>query len=157
MKLSTAQALAPYAPRQGEAAILSLIAVREDNVWLATSLSLLTVEASQATESWERWNDRQPQAKQQQAESGFDLGPVFDVQPFEGVRALRQPVSSLRWAEVAEQVGRGRIEAHRACSATCRPVVARGHVADRWLLGSRESRSRRFASRSRRRVATRAP
>lgn len=51
------------APTTGEAALLSMVTVRDGASWALASGSLLTVPVDVAAMSWQRWRERQPHAR----------------------------------------------------------------------------------------------
>jgi hypothetical protein len=136
-------------PREGECGVLSLVALLDGSEWVLASGSLLTVERAVALTSWARWADMQPTGWPRLLPEGFDLGPQFVVDPFPGVRLVRQVIERVDWPAVVAQLtagecrtptfrcsvradgwtsrgflGRGGItDAHQVVDGACRPVV----------------------------------
>lgn len=85
---------AEFEPIDGEAGVLSLLAVRQDGNWTVVAGSLVTVPLEVANTSWEQWRDAQPSTGRPAGMlPKIDLGPEFDEEPFENVRVIRQVVS----------------------------------------------------------------
>jgi hypothetical protein len=99
------------APAAGEAAVLSMVTVRDGASWALASGSLLTVPVDVAGMSWPRWRERQPQARARMEHEGrLDLGPIFCAEPFAGVRAVRAIIDPEGWRPLIESVSEGRID-----------------------------------------------
>ncbi len=99
------------APAEGEAAVLSMVMVRDSASWALASGSLLTVPVDVAWMSWQRWRERQPHARAPMEHEGrLDLGPIFCAEPFADVRAVRAIVDPEGWRPLIESVGEGRID-----------------------------------------------
>jgi hypothetical protein len=98
-------------PAASEAAVLSLLVVREGTLWAVVSGSLLTVPLEVALMSWKRWGERQPHARPALPHEGLlDLGPIFCVEPFAGIRAVRAIVAPDEWRTVVEGLAVGAID-----------------------------------------------
>ena len=102
---------ARFGPEDGEAAVLSVLAVKHKEEWLVAAGSLLTVPAEAATSSWIRWGLRQPSLRDPRVAEGFDLGPVFAAEPFPGIRVSRQVVWPGRWQAYIDGLSNGVVEA----------------------------------------------
>ena len=98
-------------PLDGEAAVLSSVAVADGGAWTVLCGSLLTVPRGVAFTSWPRWSQLQPQWTAPPTEGGFDLGPTFWAEPFAGVRILRSVIEPGRWPDVIRALGDGYIDA----------------------------------------------
>ena len=94
--------------------------------------SLLTVPLGVAHTSWKRWDDLQPTPVSRYDHGGFDLGPHFVVEPFDGVLAARAIIDRSSWHEVVAALGDGFV---RASLVRCR-VVAKDWSATAFI-GSR--------------------
>jgi hypothetical protein len=99
------------APAAAELAVLSLLAIYADGHWAVVSGSLLSLPREVALISWQAWGMRQPQTRNGPSPSGFDLGPVFEVEPFPGIRAIRTVLEPDRWRDAVDAIGRGRLDA----------------------------------------------
>lgn len=111
------------APTASEAAVLSMVTVRDDASWLLASGSLLTVPLDVAGMSWQQWRDRQPHAHARMGHEGrLDLGPIFCAEPFAGVRAMRVIIDPEGWRPLIESVGEGRID---VSSCPCSVAITR--------------------------------
>jgi hypothetical protein len=119
------------APDAGEAAVLSMVIVRDGASWALVSGSLLTVPADVAGMSWQRWRERQPHAHALMEHEGrLDLGPIFCAEPFAGVRAVRAIIDPEGWRPLVESVGTGRIDV-----SSCPCTVAIAESTSTVLLG----------------------
>src|ERR1044072_6987024 len=78
------EAILTLAPGDGEAAVLSLLAARdEQGNWLVACGSLLTVPAEAARISWPAWERQQPQTRGPgHLSEDLDLGATLDEEPF---------------------------------------------------------------------------
>lgn len=133
---------APYvpatlAPAEGEAAACSLLLVRKGDAWQLVSGSLLTVPAWVGRTSWKRWADLQPPTRRPRREpDGLDLGPIFDVEPFSGIRAVRKAIDAATWHSAVDGLGGGKLVLPQAvCDvsiARWSPTVTlpQGHIGD---------------------------
>ncbi len=104
---------AALAPGPGEAAVLSLLAVRTDDGWSTVCGSLLTVPAEQAFMSWPQWGRLQPTARpRHRATFGdpLDVGPNFRIQPFDGLMGARQIVTIDEWQSTLEALLSGKVK-----------------------------------------------
>ena len=119
-------------PSDGESAVLSFVATRDESGWVVTCGSLLTVPLGVAHTSWKRWDDLQPTPVSRYDHGGFDLGPHFVVEPFDGVLAARAIIDRSSWHEVVAALGDGFV---RASLVRCR-VVAKDWSATAFI-GSR--------------------
>jgi hypothetical protein len=98
-------------PAIGEAAVLSVLAVRRDDRSLQlVSGSLLIVPSDVAGASWRRWTARQPLTHPQRVPTGFDLGPGFLAEPFPGIVAARRAIPPAEWSRVVTQFASGAVE-----------------------------------------------
>ena len=98
-----------FEPSADELAVLSMLLVRDGAAWVLVAGSLLTLPIEVARMSWKRWRSWQPHAS---APNGnLDLGPVFSVEPFAGVRAVRAVVDRDDWRPLLEQIDGGTVEA----------------------------------------------
>jgi hypothetical protein len=100
---------AVFRPGDDEAAVLSAVAFRDGEEWVIASGSLVTTPTSVAYTSWRRWSELQPRAWTERAEKGFDLGPIFEVEPFPGVLIARQVLSAENWDEAIARLDRGEL------------------------------------------------
>lgn len=121
-----------FEPKDGETAVLSLLAVRDGPGWNAVSGSLLTVPDELAHMSWRQWSAIQPHAPQHVDSRGtLDPGAVFCVEPFSCVRAIRHAVDAQQWRSCVESLGRGQItvngDAYDLATVESTPVVLLGH------------------------------
>lgn len=107
--MSQAYVPAVFRPGDDEAAVLSAVAFRCGEDWITASGSLLSTPTSVAYTSWRRWSTLQPRAWAELAEKGFDLGPVFVVEPFPGVLIVRQVLFNDEWDETIARVERGEL------------------------------------------------
>jgi hypothetical protein len=71
--------------------------------------SLLTVPSAVALMSWKRWGELQPEHGSNGRGGGLDLGPIFSVEPFRGVRVVRAVLASTDWHHVVETLATGKI------------------------------------------------
>jgi hypothetical protein len=108
------EAILELAPRDGEAAVLSLLAARdEQGRWSAVAGSLLTVPEEAAKISWPVWERKQPPTRgPDQLSDDPDLGATVDEQPFPGLLMLRLPVGRQEWLALAEELDGGEIDVH---------------------------------------------
>ncbi|MEX2413524.1 MAG: hypothetical protein WD399_07695 [Thermoleophilaceae bacterium] len=103
-----------YGPTDGEAAVLSMVAVRESESedWAVASGSLLTVPVEVATMSWPRWKRRQfPTRGMGANDEGLDPGPIFSIEPSAGVRGVRVVVWPRDWDELVVAIETGSVNA----------------------------------------------
>ena len=100
------EAILALAPGDGEAAVLSLLAARDDQGdWLAVSGSLLSVPEEASRISWPAWERQQPQTRGlDHLSEDFDLGAVLDEEPFPELRMMRLPISGEEWRGLAEEI-----------------------------------------------------
>ena len=125
------------APSDGEAAVLSFVASRDDSGWVMACGSLLTVPIGIAHTSWQRWGHLQPATRVARYDhGGFDVGPVFAVEPFDGVLAARAVVDRSDWTEVVAALGDGYV---RASLGRCRVTIK--EWSSTVFLGSRGATS----------------
>lgn len=96
------------APGDDELAVLSLLASRCDGTWRVVCGSLLSVPIEQAWMSWRRWAEREPGSRQRRLEPGVDAGPVFTVDPFPGLRAVRAVAGRAAWDKMRSHLRTGR-------------------------------------------------
>jgi hypothetical protein len=108
------------APADAEAAVLSMLVVREGSSWTLVSGSLLTVPAGVAGMSWKRWGELQPEASSQDRGGGLDLGPIFCTEPFEGVRVVRAIIGGAEWRQMVDGLADGQV---KASSCHCDAVI----------------------------------
>jgi hypothetical protein len=94
-------------PQDGETAVLSLLAVREREAWVAVAGSLLTVPAEVAEMSWPEWSGEQPATRARLPANDHDLGPTFDEEPFIGLRMIRALIGRKEWRARIEEVEAG--------------------------------------------------
>lgn len=108
------EAILALAPRDGEAAVLSLLAARdEQGNWLAVCGSLLTVPDEAAHVSWPTWGRQQPQTRgPDHLSKDLDLGATLDEEPFPQLRMLRLPISREDWRTLAKAINGGEITVH---------------------------------------------
>ena len=108
------EAILALAPGDGEAAVLSLLAARdEQGNWLVACGSLLTVPGEAARISWPAWERQQPQTRGPgHLSEDLDLGATLDEEPFPELRMLRLPVSGEDWRALAEEIDGGEITVH---------------------------------------------
>jgi hypothetical protein len=93
------------APKTGEAAVLSALLVRDDDQWIVAFGSLLSVPREAASTSWRRWRELQPATRGRDLDrGGFDLGPNFYSDPFDGLRVLRRVVEPCDWGLIASSI-----------------------------------------------------
>jgi hypothetical protein len=72
-----------FAPTDGEAGVLSVLAVQADQGWSAAAGSLLCVPSEVAEAGWQAWAKGQPSTGRPPSRiSAFQLGPNFDEEPF---------------------------------------------------------------------------
>jgi hypothetical protein len=141
-------------PRDGEAAVLSGVLVRDGSGSLLVSGSLLTVPKDVAAMSQREWREVQPHAKARMDHvGGIEPGATFCEEPFEGVCAVREILGSAEWQTFIDGLQEGKVgakgcpsslsisastpavllgqdgkgEAYDAVEGACRPV--RGVVA----------------------------
>lgn len=124
-------------PAADEAAVCSLLLAKTGTTWQLASGSLLTVPAAIAQTSWKRWSEIQPPTSRPRREpEGFDLGPIFDTEPFRGVRAVRAVLGATAWRSAVEGLEHGMLTlTHAVCGAPIQewsPTVAlaQGHIGD---------------------------
>jgi hypothetical protein len=98
-------------PTASELAVVSLLAVHHEDHWAVVSGSLLSVPREMALISWQAWRARQPRTRNGPARTGFELGPLFEVEPFPGVRAIRTVVGPDGWREVVAGIRSGWLDA----------------------------------------------
>jgi hypothetical protein len=108
------EAILALAPGDGEAAVLSLLAARDEKGdWLAASGSLLSVPEEAARISWPAWERRQPQTRgPDHLSEDVDLGAMLDEEPFPKLRMMRLPVGREEWRGLAEEIDGGEITVH---------------------------------------------
>jgi hypothetical protein len=108
----------PYlGPADDEAAVLSMLAVRdsESNGWRVAAGSLLTVPLEAALMSWPQWKLRQFQTRAPSPfDCGLDPGPIFCIEPFNGVRGVRVVVWPQDWDDVLRQIEAGAVNVQQA-------------------------------------------
>lgn len=97
------------APRAEEAAVLSLLAIRDSDSWVVVCGSLLTGTATMASMSWRQWQERQPRTRGQLEDRAFDLSPDFYAEPFPGVRTLRSTMNAESWRDLVASIVEGAI------------------------------------------------
>jgi hypothetical protein len=100
-----------FAPGEGEAAVLSMLAVRDGLSWTVASGSLLTVPIGVALTSWKRWGELQPEGKNGWRDGGFDFGPIFCAEPFPNVRVVRAVIEAQDWPEMINGLAGGTVSA----------------------------------------------
>lgn len=97
-------------PGPGEAAVLSLLAVRADGGWNVVCGSLLSLPDAAARVSWREWKQDQPPSRGlRQAPEGFDLGPEFHRDPVAGLCAHRAVVESQDWEALLKAIISGTV------------------------------------------------
>jgi hypothetical protein len=96
-----------FAPSRGEAAVLSMLAVRDGSSWTVASGSLLTVPIGVALTSWKRWGELQPGGKDGRRDVGFDFGPIFCAEPFPNVRVVRAVIEARDWSQIIDGLAGG--------------------------------------------------
>lgn len=99
-------------PADDESAVLSVLAVRAgSNRCQLVAGSLLTVPADQALTSWRQWAERQPLPAMRRGlgAQGFDLGPVFEIEPFPNVIGIRRVISPHVWQEIVVGLETGEV------------------------------------------------
>ena len=108
------EAVLALAPGDGEAAVLSLLAARdEQGNWQAACGSLLTVPDEAARMSWPAWERQQPQTRgPDHLSKDLDLGAKLDEEPFPQLRMLRLPISREDWRALAKAINGGEITVH---------------------------------------------
>jgi hypothetical protein len=109
------------APADGEAAVLSMLAVRQGTSWVLIAGSLLTVPIDVAFMSWKRWGELQPEARRHASDSQLDIGPIFCAEPFERVRIVRAIIAGAEWRQWVEKFASGDASAP---SCRCDAVIA---------------------------------
>jgi hypothetical protein len=99
--------------------------------------SILTTPASMARTSWKRWSDLQPSTNRPRREpDGLDLGPIFEVEPFSGIRCVRAIIGTKRWHSAVDGLTEGKLALpHIACQVPIEqwsPTVAlpQGEIGD---------------------------
>lgn len=96
------------APGDDEVAVLSMLIARHADEWQLVCGSLLTMPRGVAYTSPQRWNVRQPTTPaKSQFDNGFDIGPIFSVEPFKGIRAVRSVVEASEWPSLVATVEAG--------------------------------------------------
>jgi hypothetical protein len=95
------------APVDGEAAVLSTLAVGVDSQRQVVAGSLLTVPVAVAYTSTRRWGQLQPETTR--LEDGIDLGPIFCAEPFAGVRIARSIVDISEWRLTVDELAQGNV------------------------------------------------
>ncbi len=107
------------APQSDELAVLSVLLFRSKTGWQVAAGSLLAMPADWALSSWRMWKWRQPTTRVRRPLEGFDLGPQFDVQPFNRVRAARVLCDREQWERVIEGLSVGQLRLPQLrCSVT---------------------------------------
>ncbi len=141
---------ASLAMSAGDAAVLSVLCVREAGEWTVIGGSFLSMPSTWAYTSWARWHEFQPSVNPYlDPNKGFDLGPNFDTQPFVGLRIARTIVGKPALAAALRGIAHGRVrvgvldarletsgwsptglltqngmaDAHKVVAGTQRPVV----------------------------------
>ena len=118
------------APRDGEAAVLSMVAVRDSRSWAVASGSMLTVPIGVALTSWKRWGELQPEHADGWKAGGFDLGPIFCAEPFPDVRIIRSIVEAKDWPGMLSDLAAGKLTV-----PSCRSVVTVAEFSSTVFLG----------------------
>jgi len=102
-------------PTAGEGCVWSAIAFEDGGDWHVAAASLLNVPLQLASTSWMTWERLQPPtARPAYDRGGFDLGPLFDAEPFPGVRIMRWPVAAAEWSQLVAQIASGRVRTLRS-------------------------------------------
>jgi hypothetical protein len=104
-------------PGDGEAAVLSMLAVRDGIEWRVVAGSLLTAPVEVALTSTRRWGQIQPETSR--LEDGIDFGPIFCAEPFPGVRIARSIIDMADWRPTVDALAEGSVLS-RNCSSTIR-------------------------------------
>lgn len=95
-------------PEAGEAAVLSLLAIRDGNRWAVVSGSLLSVPDEVAQMGWVDWANRQPLTRgPRDISPSPDFGASFSEDPFPDIRLLRTVVGSNDWRSRVEELEAG--------------------------------------------------
>lgn len=128
---------ARLAPAAGEAGVCSLLLAKTGKTWQLASGSLLTTPVAVARTSWKRWREIQPPTSRPRREpEGFDLGPIFDAEPFPGVRAVRAVLDTAAWHAAVEGLEHGALTLPQTvCHARAGQwsptvVLAQGHMCE---------------------------
>jgi hypothetical protein len=136
-------------PGPDDAVVLSLLAVNAGQAWTVRAGSLLILPKEAGAGPWQDWRDVQPTTRGPRPQShDFRPSANFAIEPFPGIRAVRQVIAGTEWAPTVVSVMAGKIalngveyvvnadqwssrrflarsglsEAHRVLQAACRPV-----------------------------------
>ena len=102
------QSLLHLKPKEGEGAVLSLLAAQNGDGWAAISGSLLTVPVEIAEMSWPAWAERQPATRGlRRVNDNPDLGAAFSEEPFPGLRIIRAVLGGEEWSARVEEIEAG--------------------------------------------------
>ena len=101
---------AALVPSEDQAAVLSTLLTRDRESWVVASGSLLTVDRALALTSWKRWDELQPAASPRRASDGFDPGPSFVAEPFDGLRAVRMVIACDEWQRTLNALATSTLE-----------------------------------------------
>jgi hypothetical protein len=97
-------------PGPGEAAALSLLAVRADGDWNVVCGSLLSLPEATARVSWREWKQSQPPSRgPRQPPEGFDFGAEFHSEPATGLCAHRAVIEPEDWETLLEAILSGSV------------------------------------------------
>lgn len=95
-----------------DAAVLSVLCIRDARGWTVVGGSLLSMPLRWAYTSWARWGELQPSIDHyHDPNRGFDLGPNFDTQPFDDIRIVRSVLDKPACAGILHDIARGRLNA----------------------------------------------
>lgn len=126
-----------FAPKEGEAAVLSLLSVAANGqrrMIRAGSLLTLPLEATQA--SWKEWGELQPATRgPYMARNEPDLGASFSEEPFTGLYIDRAVIEPANWQVTVERLEDGHL---RLGSASYR-LVGEGWSASKLLTQEGDS------------------
>jgi hypothetical protein len=118
------------APEAGEAAVVSMLAVRRSPSWAVASGSMLTVPVGVALTSWKRWSELQPEHAGGRDADGFDLGPIFCAEPFPNVRIVRTVIQAKDWPSMVRGLGDSKIDV-----PSCPSMITISESSSTVLLG----------------------
>ena len=97
-----------FAPKTGEAAVLSLLAVRKGKDWVVVSGSLLTVPEAAARGSWQQWARQQPPTcGSWRSDPDADLEGTFTEDPFPDIRMTRCSPPQGNWEAWVREIEAG--------------------------------------------------
>ena len=142
---------ARIAPADDELAVLSLLASRCEGAWRVSAARFCRCPSEQAWTSWRRWAEREPRSRERRLEPGVDPGPVFTVDPFPGLRAVRAVAGHAAWDKLRTDLGAGRSASSSPATPSRRSPGRRRPVDAGRYVGRPRRRVRSAASCQRRR------